>query len=95
MSLHVPYALSCLTLCDPVDCRPSGSSVEFSRQEYCSGSPFPSPGDLSDSGIKLTSPVSPALQVDSLSAEPLGYSCLGNPTDRGAWQAAVHVVAKS
>ena len=26
---------------------------------------------------------------------PLQYSCVGNPTDRGAWQAAVHVVAKS
>ena len=33
----------------------------FSRQEYCSGLPFPSPGDLPDPGIKLTSPVSPAL----------------------------------
>ena len=26
---------------------------------------------------------------------PLQYSCLGNPTDRGAWQATVHGVAKS
>ena len=26
---------------------------------------------------------------------PLQYSCLGNPTDRGAWRAAVHGVAKS
>ena len=33
-------------------------SMEFSRQEYWSGLPFPSPGDLSDPGIK---PVSPAL----------------------------------
>ena len=31
-------------------------SMEFSRQEYWSGLPFPSPGDLPDSGIKLTSP---------------------------------------
>ena len=38
-------------------------SVEFSRQEYWSGLPFPSPGDLPDPGIK---PASPALQVDSL-----------------------------
>ena len=44
-------------------------SMEFSRQEYWSGLPFPSPGDLSDSGIK---PVSPALQADSLPSEPLG-----------------------
>ena len=42
-------------------------SVEFSRQEYYSGLPFPSPGDLPDAGIE---PRSPALQVDSLPAEP-------------------------
>ena len=41
--------------------------MEFSRQEYCSGLPFPSPGDLPDPGIKLRSP---ALQVDSLPTEP-------------------------
>ena len=35
-------------------------SMEFSRQEYSSGLPLPSPGDLSDPGIK---PMSPALQV--------------------------------
>ena len=34
----------------------------FPRQEYWSGLPFPSPGDLPDPGIK---PVSPALQADS------------------------------
>ena len=33
-------------------------SMEFSRQEYWSGLPFPSPGDLPDAGIK---PASPAL----------------------------------
>ena len=37
-------------------------STEFSRQEYWSGLPFPSPGDLPDPGIK---PGSPALQADS------------------------------
>ena len=42
-------------------------SMEFSRQEYWSGLPFPSPGDLPDPGID---PKSPALQVDSLTAEP-------------------------
>ena len=41
-----------------------GSSVpEFSKQEYWSGLPFLSPGDLPDPGIK---PESPALQADSL-----------------------------
>ena len=38
-------------------------SMEFSRQEYWSGLPFPSPGDLPDPGIE---PGSPALQADSL-----------------------------
>ena len=44
-------------------------SVGFSRQEYWSGLPFPSPGDSPDPGIK---PGSPALQADSLSFEPPG-----------------------
>ena len=33
--------------------------------------------------------------VVSLDKEKLQYSCLGNPMDRGAWQATVHVVTKS
>ena len=44
-------------------------SMGFSKQEYWSGLPFPSPGDLPDSGIKLGSP---ALKTDSLSSEPAG-----------------------
>ena len=44
-------------------------SVGFSRQEYWSGLPFPSPGDLPDPGIKLGSP---SLQADSLLTEPPG-----------------------
>ena len=44
-------------------------SVEFSRQEYWSGLPFPFPGDLPNSGIK---PGSPTLQADSLPSEPPG-----------------------
>jgi len=39
----------------------------FSRQEYWSGWPFPSPADLSKPGIKLESP---ALQADSLLSKP-------------------------
>ena len=42
-------------------------SMEFSRQEYWSGLPFPTPGDLPDPGIE---PGSPALQADSLLSEP-------------------------
>ena len=43
--------------------------MEFSRQEYWSGLPFPSPGDLLDPGIE---PGSPALQADALPSEPPG-----------------------
>ena len=106
-------------------------SMEFSRPEYWSGQPFPSPGDLPNPGIK---PRSPALQADSLpgttlrfsgfpcgsdhresscnagdlglipgsgrypgegNGNPLQYSCLENPMDRGAWQATVHRVTES
>ena len=41
-------------------------SMEFSRQEYWSGLPFPSPGDLPNSGIEPTSSVAPALPVNAL-----------------------------
>ena len=41
----------------------------FSRQEYWSGLPFPSPGDLPDPGIE---PRSPALKADALTSEPPG-----------------------
>ena len=46
-------------------------SIGFSRQEYQSGVPFPSPGDLPDPG---TEPGSPALQADTLPSEPPGKS---------------------
>ena len=46
-------------------------SMGFSRQEYWSGLPFPSPGDLPDAGIE---PGSPALQADALPFEPPGKS---------------------
>ena len=42
-------------------------SMGFSRQEYWSGLPFPSPGDLPDPGIECKSP---AFQEDSLPPEP-------------------------
>ena len=44
-------------------------SMGFSQQEYWTGVPFPSPGDLSDPGIE---PKSPSLQADSLPSEPAG-----------------------
>ena len=51
-------------------------SMGFPRQEYWSGLPFPSPGDLPDPGIERRSPMSPALQVDPL------------PTEQKTWQYA-------
>ena len=60
-------AQSCPTLCDPMDSSLPGSrSMGFSRQEYWSGLPFPSPGDLPNPGIE---PGSPALQTDALPSE--------------------------
>ena len=44
-------------------------SMGFSRQEYWSGLPFPSPGDLPDRGIE---PGSPALEAGTLTSEPPG-----------------------
>ena len=52
-------------------------SMEFSRQEYWSGLPFPSPRDLPSAGIK---PGSPALQADTLLSEPPG-----NPPQLGQY----------
>ena len=51
----------------PMDCKLPGSSVHrILQQEYWSGLPFASPGNLLDPRIELKSPTSPALQVDSL-----------------------------
>ena len=75
-------------------------SMRFPRQEYWSGLPFPSPGNLPDPGLEHIHPLSPEFQADSLSLlwrrkwPPAQYSCLENPMDRGAWRATVHGVAK-
>ena len=85
--------------------------MEFSRQEYWSGLPFPSPGDLPNPGIK---PGSPALQADALPSEPgklipkedyldgitdsmdVSLSELREMVmDREAWRSAIHGVTKS
>ena len=52
----------CLTVCYPWTVpRQAPLSMGFSRQEYCSGLPFPPPGDLPDAGIKPVSLASPEL----------------------------------
>ena len=66
--MKVLVAQLCLALCNPMTvAHKAALSMEFSRQEYCSG--FPSPGDLPDLG---TEPRSPDLQADSLPCEPPG-----------------------
>ena len=53
--------------------RQASPSMGFSRPEYWSGLPFPSPGDLPDPGME---PGSPALRADSLPSEPQGSQYL-------------------
>ena len=50
-------------------------SMEFSRQEYWSGLPFPSPGNLPDPGIVPLSLASPGLQADALPQRHLESPC--------------------
>ena len=47
-------------------------SMEFSRQEYWSGVPFPPPGDLPNTGIEPESPIAPELAGRFLMPEPPG-----------------------
>ena len=62
----------------PMDCKLPGSSVHrILQQEYWSGLPFPSPGDLPDPGIKPTSPVSLALADGFFTTEPAGKPPVG------------------
>ena len=67
VTVCVLVAQSHLTICDPkIVAHQALQSMEFSRQEYWSGLPFPSSGDLPDTGVK---PLSSALQADSLPSE--------------------------
>ena len=66
-------AQSCVNLCSPMGCSPPGSStMEFSRQEYWRGVPFPPPRDLPDPGIKLCLLCLLHWQADSLPLAPPG-----------------------
>ena len=60
------FAKLCLTLCDPMDCQ-APLSMGFYRQEYWSGLPSPSPGDLPNPRIE---PASPALVSRFFTTEP-------------------------
>ena len=63
LEVFVKIAQLCPALCNPWTIQSMGSS----RPEYWSGKLFPSPGDLPNLGIE---PRPPALQVDSLPADP-------------------------
>ena len=65
-------ARSCPTLAAPSTYPPAPLSMEFSRHEYWSGLPLPSPGDLPDPGTETTTAVSPALAGGFLTPEPPG-----------------------
>ena len=69
--MEVLVVQSGLTLCNPMDCIACQAPLpmEFSRQEYWSGLPCPSPGGLPDPGME---PGSPALLADPLPSEPRG-----------------------
>ena len=64
-ALHL-VALSCPTLCNPMDCSPPSSSIHGDSPGKNTGVPCPPPDDLPNPGIK---PRSLALQVDSLLSE--------------------------
>ena len=101
---------SCLTLATPwTVVHQAPLCMGFSRQAYQNGLPLPSSRDLPKAGIEPRSPVLQAhsfsseplgksydgLQHGEGNGTPLHYSCLENPLDGGAQQAAVHGVMKS
>ena len=82
--MHAKSLQSCPTLCDPMDCSPSDSSVHgILPARILEWVARPPPGDLSNSGIKPASPVGPALQVESLPAEPPGMCIHTHTGDSG------------
>ena len=71
LELHSMLELSCVQLfvIPWTVAHQAPLSMEFPRQEYWSGLPFPPPGDLPDPGIEPRSLMSPVLQADSLPVE--------------------------
>ena len=72
-SVTQPYP-TVTTLCDPVDCvaHQAPLSMGFSRQQYCNGLTFSTPGDLPNTGIKPGSLESPALAGRFFTSGPPG-----------------------
>ena len=87
--VFVSVTHSCPTLVTPQTvARQAPVSMEFSRQEYCSGLPFATTGG--DVGSIPGSGRSPG----GGNGNPLQYFCLENPMERGAWRTMVHRVTK-
>ena len=74
LCVRVKSLLSCLTVCDPMDCiaHQAPLSMGFSKQEYWSGLSCPPPGHLPHPGIEPTSLMSPALADGYLPLVPTG-----------------------
>ena len=72
--MRAMHAQLCPTLCSPLDyiAHQAFLSMECSRQEYCSGLPFPTPGDLPDPGVKTMSLLSLALAGGFFTTVPPG-----------------------
>ena len=72
--MHAKLLQLCSSLCDPMDCvaRQAPLSIGFSKQEYWSGLPFLSPGELPDPGIGPTSLAPSALAGGFFTTVPLG-----------------------
>ena len=69
--MHAQSLQSCPTLCSPMDCTHQAAlSTGFFRQEYWSGLPSPSPGDLPNPGIKPEALMFPALAPPMVSLPP-------------------------
>ena len=79
-------AQSCPILCDPVDCR-TQASLSITN---LSGNPPANAGDFRDPSLILRLGRSSGVG----NGNPLHYSCLGNPMDRGTWWPLDHEVAK-
>ena len=63
-----------------MDCSPQAPlSMGFFRQEYWSGLPFPTPGDLPNPGMEPVSLATPALAGGFFATEPPGKSCIRFP----------------
>ena len=76
---------SCPTLCNPIDCSPSGSSVHgIFQQEYWNRLPFPTPGDLPKTEIEPT-----FLAFHAMGGQILYHYALGKPPFCG-YKVSIH-----